>query len=267
MLKSFKIVLLLASAVLLFANGVSGNTYVSLNGQFYITYPDTWEQIDYQTVDLFLSRSGADESMFNYDAVLAPSASSPFFIADYLILTVDKVGKLTETQTDSVLKEYSTAFQAGITYIPTDNFLADLKSNELSYDDKNKVMTVVNDIYQGQEAIKKNLVMLKFYDEGIATFYFYSPDSLFEASKDLFEGIVASFSTENLEAVMPREDVKVADIETDAEGRIKDEGSAFVQYLIYVVFLLLALAAVLILVKRKKKGLVSDQIEEKTEER
>jgi len=251
MLNKKKSVLILAALLSVLATAVYANTYVSLKGQFYVNYPDDWEQIDFNTVDLFLTRSGADEEMYNYDAVLAPSASSPFFATDYLIITVEKTGELTQKQIDSVLADYASSFRKGIAFKETDDFLADLKSNAPTYDADKKVMTVLNDIYQGQDIIKRNLILVKFYEHGLASFYFYSPDSLFESSRKVFEDVFASFSTENLEAVMPREEVKVADIETDAEGRIKEGSGNTVLYLALAVVVCLVLVGVFIRLRKK----------------
>lgn len=251
MLKRIITLVVVATVLVVLAAAVCAKTYVSLNGEFYITYPDDWEQIDYNTVDLFLSRSGADETMYEYDAVLAPSASSPFFTGDYLIVTVEKTGELSNQLIDSVLAEYADSFQKGIANMATDEFMADLKSNSPVYDADKKVMTVLNDIYQGQEIVKKNLIMVKFYEKGIASFYFYSPDSLFQSSKVLFEDIFESLSTENLQAAMPSEEVKVADIETDDEGRLKDSDSNLFLYLAVAVVICFILLGTYVRLKKK----------------
>ncbi len=243
MLKSKNAIFSTIVILMLVAAGLQAATYVSLNGKFLITYPDDWDQIDYNTVDLFLTRSGAEQSMFDYDAVFAPKASSPFFSGDYLILTVEKVGELSALGRDSIIQEFGKTFKSGITYISGDNFTADLQSNVPVYDRNRRIITVVSDVFQGQQPVKKNMIMLKFYDQGIATFYFYSTDSLFESSRRIFEDIAASFSTENIESALPREEVKVADIETDPEGKLKQEDSKTLLYLSIAVFILLVLVA------------------------
>ena len=250
MLRIIKTAALVVLVLLLSSAGAGAETYVSLNGQFYFQYPDQWEQIDFNTVDLFLSSSGASEDMFNYDAVFAPSSSSPFFVGDYLILTVDKAGELSQTQIDSVLNELGNTFRGGINFMETNNFMADLKSDVPSYDRDNKVVTVYNEILQGQEAYKRNLIMWKFYNQGIATFYFYSTDSLFEQSKQTFTDIVSSFSTEDIESALPRQDLKVADLETDEEGNLKESRSRTVLYLAIAVFVLIV-AGVAVAIIRK----------------
>lgn len=250
--KCIKILGLMTLLLALMAGGLQAATYVSLNGEFYITYPDDWEQIDFNTVDLFLRRSSAEPFMFDYDAVLAPSASSPFFSGDYVILTVDKSGKLTSAQIDSVLEILSSTFTAGITYTSSENLTADIESDVPRYDRERKIVSVLNDIYQGQEAVKKNLMLMRFYDKGIATFYCYSTDSLFESSRQVFENMVASLSSENIEQIIPREQVKVADIKVDAEGRVKRDKSWTMLYLAIAVFVLLVLAAVFMKFRKKQ---------------
>lgn len=237
-------------ALLLSFSGAGAKTYVSLSGQFYFNYPDEWEQIDYNTVDLFLSSTGVSQDMYNYDAVFAPSSSGPFFAGDYLILTVTRTGELSQQQIDSILNELGDTFKGGINFMETNNFLADLKSDAPSYDRDNQVVTVYNEILQGQEAFKRNLIMWKFYNQGMATFYFYSTDSLFEQSKQTFTDIVASFSTDDIESALPREDLKVADLETDEEGNLKVSKSRTVLYLAIAVFVLIV-AGVAVAILRK----------------
>lgn len=252
MLKYKNAILLIIVILTLIPAGLQAATYVSLSGEFYITYPDDWEQVDYNTVDLFLTRSGADQSMYDYDAVFAPKSSSPFFVGDYLIMTVEKMGEFSARGRDSVILEFSKTFKSGITYVSSENLIADLESDVPVYDREGKILKVVSDVYQGQQMLKKNMIMLKFYDRGIATFYFYSTDSLFESSRQTFEDIVASFSTEDIESAIPRQEVEVADLEMDAEGNIKQDKPKTILYLSIAVFILLVLVSVFIRLKRKQ---------------
>ncbi len=251
MLKSVKFSTLVLLIWVLLMAGAQANTYVSLNGNFYINYPDDWEQIDYVTVDAFLSRGGAEESMYNYDAVLAPSSSSPFFDTDYLIITLETVGELAEYQIDSILGEFKQDYSRGITYLPFNTMLADIKTSRPAYDTVSQTLSLLNDIYQGQDALKKNLIVMKFYEQGIATFYFFSPDTTFEDSKKTFEDIMASFSTENVKDALPRQSVKVADIDTDEEGRLRESGSKVTFYL-SIAILILLIIVIFVRMKRKR---------------
>ncbi len=205
----------LLSGMLILTALISGNaaasTYVSFKGKFYIEYPDDWLQVPYLTADVFLKKSGSDPSSLNYDAVFAPKSSSPFFANDYLMLTVDTLEWLYDFQIDSVVDEMSKTFGKEVQYFPSWDKPANLQSNTPVYDKKNKIITVINDIVAGGKVVKKNLMVKKFHDKGIANFYFYAPDSTFEKSKTIFQGIVNSFSTENVSQAIPKEAGKVSD--------------------------------------------------------
>ena len=83
---------------------------------------------------------------------------------------------------------------------------------------------------------------MKFYDQGIANFYFYSPDSMYEDSKPIFANIVESFSTENLEAPSTNE-VKVAELEDE-----DDDSSSMLP-----VWISLGVVLLVVITKRRKK--------------
>ena len=236
---------LLLAAVLAASSAADTQTYVSLRGGFYITYPDDWAQVDYWLVDAHLRRNMTDEAILDYDAAFAMKDAPYFYSGDYLILTVDTLGELSDKQIDSVLNELSRSFGAEVSYDPVADFLTDLPSNTLGYDPETRTVTILNEITEQQQLLKKNLLMMKFYNRGIATFYFYSPDSLFETSKSLFEQIVASFSTENVEEALPKEHLKVADLE-DAEGVYGDESKKSKKVYLYIGAALVLLIVVLI---------------------
>ena len=218
--------------------------YVSLNGQFRFTYPDDWEQMDYNTVDAFLAKNRASRESFAYEAVFSPKTNSPFYDGNYLILTVSLVGALDSTQTDSAMNALGRVFGNKVRYYPQSDYIANLNSNTPYFDRKNRVAKIINDLSEGSDPFKKNLLVIKFYDQGMARFYFYSPDSLFDSSRPLFEQMVSSFSTDSLEQSLPKEDVKIADIDTDEEKSNKGSWVA-----IYSVFIVL----IIIIVTRRKK--------------
>ena len=41
-----RLILIAFAATLTLAHGVDAKNFVSFNGQFYLSYPDTWEQIE-----------------------------------------------------------------------------------------------------------------------------------------------------------------------------------------------------------------------------
>jgi hypothetical protein len=233
------------------SSAVLAENYVSWAGGFYISMPDDWEQIDYQTVDVFLISNQAGRDVLDYDAVFAPSSSIPFFTGNYLILTLDTVGELTRTQIDSVLNHMSKTFGRDVKYYPVADFLSDMKSNAPNYDADTRLITVLSDIVAQGKVTKKLMHMTKFYERGLATFYFYSPDSLFDQSKHLFKDIVQSFSTEDIEAAAGHQEVRVADI--DSEEATEDNGDEdslpIVTYIAPIVVIM-----IIIFAARKKRG-------------
>ena len=205
------IIIGLSLLTFLISGNAAADTYVSFKGKFYIQYPEDWLQVPYLTADMFFTRSGSDPSVLNYEAVFAPKTSSPFFATDYFILTVDTMEWLYDYQIDSVVDEMIKTFGKDMEYFPSWDKPTDLKSNTPVYDKKNKILTVINDVVSGDRIVKKNLMVKKFHDKGIANFYFYSPDSTFEQSKTIFHGIVNSFNTENINQAVPKEAGKVSD--------------------------------------------------------
>lgn len=213
--------ILFLTMVLVTTSMAGTNTYVSLKGNFYIIYPDDWAQVDYRLVDAYLLSDKVDKPILDYEAVFAYKDAPFFFSREYLVLTVDTVGDLKEWQIDSVLIELVRSFGKKVQYNKTADYLVDPEPNLPSYDTLTKTVSILNEVNGQGQNLKKNLLMMKFYDRGIATFYFYSPDSTFETSKFLFERIISSFSTENVEAALPKESFKVADLEVgeSAAGR------------------------------------------------
>ncbi|MDF1545377.1 MAG: hypothetical protein P1R58_09775 [bacterium] len=235
-----------ALIALTLALSAAAGEYVSLNGKFRFTYPDDWEQMDYSTVDAFLYNNRASDESFNYEAVFSPKSNSPFHKGDYLILTLDKIGALDSTQTDSLMNSLGRVFGNRVKYYPQSSYIANLKSNTPYFDRANRVAKIINDVSESNDPFKKNLLVYKFYDEGIAKFFFYSPDSLFENSRPVFEQMVATFSTENIDEALPKEEVKIADIDTDKD---EDKGIFGLPIAVFA-----ALVVVFIVIMRKKRA-------------
>ncbi|MDD5424902.1 MAG: hypothetical protein PHN52_00230 [candidate division Zixibacteria bacterium] len=211
-MKKYRPLILTLSMMVLAAAGLAASVnYVSFNGEFYITYPDNWYQVDYNTVDYYLSSIQANRESYQYEAVFAERKSIPFHAGNYLILTLEKVGKLDNRQVDSLLADLDSVFAEGRKYFPSGNLLSDLKSNTLYYDRANKTITLLSEMSDDNQVLKKNIWTMKLYDKGIANFYFYSPDSVYEASKAVLNDIVSSFSTENISQAMPKEQLRISD--------------------------------------------------------
>ncbi|MCK4607408.1 MAG: hypothetical protein KAU35_08950 [candidate division Zixibacteria bacterium] len=243
------IALALLLVILASPSGQADN-YVSWKGGFYITYPDHWKQIDYQTVDVFLYVNQADRDALDYEAVFADSSSRPFFEGSYVILTLDTVAEMSQLYIDSALRDLEEAFNRSFTYSSVADFFADTETNTLNYDDEKRLVTIISDVVKDGQVIKKNLMMMQFYEKGMASFYLYSPDSLFEQAKGLLHDMVISFSTENIEAAAGSQIVRVADAAPEQETAQPDDSEDSSKiYLIVGV----ALAMILFVVIRRLK--------------
>ena len=246
------VIVFMAIAIALTALPVTAqdSVYVSLNGNFRVDIPEGWVQISPNLVDLFLRRNKAGGPVLDYDAVFAPKTSVSFHEGAYCIVTVDKNGEFSEQAIDSVLKSVGSTFGKGIRYFPVADFVADLKSNEPSYDKEAKIISVINNIYDAGNLTKRNMLVWKFYEHGMANFYFYAPDSLFEQSKTVFHSMLSSFSIEDIESYLPQEKLKLADIDVSEQSEQidDDESSTWMLYTGIIIVLILIIAK-----KRRKK--------------
>jgi hypothetical protein len=211
--------------------------FVSYRGEFSIQYPDDWKQVEYNVVDAYLAARQVDASAFRYEAVLASADADPFYTGAYVIVTVDtRGGAMSDSQIDSTLNTLARQFGKGIKYSPVGDLLTNVQSETPGYDRAEKMVSIPNRITDRGEAFKRNLVIMKFYDKGIASFYCYAPDSVFDQHVDDFRSIATSLETENYRDKAPREEVRVADVDTEGGG------------LGVIFWLLIAIAGMLILV-------------------
>lgn len=203
--RALLLLLLVVAVVGLPRSSPEANTFASLTGKFHISYPATWVKVDYNLVDRFLMINKASEGMLNYEAVISDGRFHPFFTGPYFILTVDTLVPMNQYLRDSVLNNMRRTFGKTIKYFPVGDFLTNMESDAPSYDEQQQLITVVSDIKQKQESFKKHILMVKMYDRGVATFYCYTPDSLFEGAMRIFQNVAASFSTENLKEALDRQ--------------------------------------------------------------
>jgi len=195
--------------------------YVSFNGKFHITIPDHWYRADYRTVDFHLQQSTDDREVLNYEALFTPTEGGRFADDVYLLLTIDTIPELSLSQIDSVLRGLTETFGEGLKYAPMNDYLNSMKSDAPVYDAENKTVAVLTNISEQDMLVKKNLMVMKFYENGIANFYFYAPDTLYKRNEPIFASIVSSFSTGDLEAALPREELKVVDLESRQKSNQK----------------------------------------------
>ena len=204
----------LAAGLILLAVGIaSAGTFVSLNGRFLVTYPDDWRQVTFAEVDLVLSMSNARNDTYAYEAVFAPTSSLQFQTGPYVILKVDTVGEMSQKQIDSVVAQLGKSFGGVVRTTSLEKFLTNATDNSPEYVPETQTVAVMSSLSDDDKNPKVSVLAMKFYNRGIANLYFYAPKTQLEQFKPIFKNILASFSTENIDAALPRENVKVANPE------------------------------------------------------
>ena len=193
---------------LLLAATAAAETFVSYNGQFHITCPDTWEQVDYRTADYYIQQATGS---LQYEAVFAAKDSPKVFEGVYVILTLDTNGALTQTQIDSAVGVVRESMDRPLVNLPLDSFPTGLTLNMVAYDTAHQILAAMSDVTDEGTAPRRNILVQKFYDRGMANFYFYSPDSLLSESLTSFTNMLASFSTDM--STVEKKPVKIADLD------------------------------------------------------
>lgn len=231
------------------ASNLSAETYVSFKGGFYFKYPENWIQIDFNTADLFLSRSATDISSMQYEAVFAPAESSPFFAGEYLILKLDTLEWLYEYKEDSIVEAVEANIGQELLQTSVWDHLADTSSIIPVYDKENKIIFIQSDLTQGVEIIKRSIFIKKMYDKGVAEFYFFAPLETFESSKEVFKNIVMSFSTENVNQALPTEELIVAEFDDDTD----DSGTIMIALAAALLIIIAVIVRLKMAAKRKEE--------------
>jgi hypothetical protein len=216
----FNRVTLFGTLMAIFLAGTTlAGTYVSLNGGFHVTYPEDWYQVDYRTVDFYLSQGGSKRVIYNYEVALAPKASLQWNAGPYMMLTIDSIPNMTPKQIDSVLDNLAASVDRPVNKSHLGmTFDAGWRAMEVSYWPDQQVGAVAIEPAISQGDHTRTLVVLKFCPVGTANFYFYAPDSTWDMGKAAFAGIISSFSTAEVDKALPQETLKVADAD-----RMKDE--------------------------------------------
>ncbi|RKX25059.1 MAG: hypothetical protein DRP47_10415 [Candidatus Zixiibacteriota bacterium] len=221
--------------------------HISYKGEFSFDYPNDWRQIDHKIVDLFLIRNNAGKSILDYEAAFGPVGYTPFWKGPYFILSVETDILYSDSQIDSVLQVMSKNFGKGIKYFPVADFLTDMESNSPVYDKDKKIISVASEIIEKGELLKKHLLVMKFFEKGLANFYFYAPDTLFDSSSTVFNNILESFSYGNIDSLLSEESLKTADIDDISSG---SESSKEIPVAVMIGLLIVI---IVIVAKRKKK--------------
>ncbi len=235
--------------LLLLALPAAANQYfISFNGKFYFEYPESWEQVPFTTVNFFLSRQSRDGTIPAYEVVLAPRDTIPFHEQEYLFLTVDTVGELTGAAPDSLMSTLREVFGGEILKQPLSDFANPILQTSIVYDESRGIIATLTGDRFGDEVLRRNLLVIKLYERGVANFYVYSPVERFDKVAALFAGMIGSFSTgEPLpEQIAP---VRVAEIDLESESA---GGSTTIPNWIYIIAAVLLLGIALIAFRRRR---------------
>ncbi|RKX21806.1 MAG: hypothetical protein DRP45_11930 [Candidatus Zixiibacteriota bacterium] len=214
-LKAAGLWILTATVLLCMAVTVSAETFVSFNGNFSFSYPETWIRIDYNTADYYLSQAGGNPE---YEAAFAANDSTAIFQGSYLVLTVDTVGELSTIQIDSVVDLLSSGLNLELAEVTTDEFMTSASDKFVQFSSELKAASAVSILSENSAESRVNLLAVKFYKHGVANFYFYCLESKFDDMAPVFKQIFTSFSDENIEDALKVEPLKIADVNNKTES-------------------------------------------------
>lgn len=210
--------LILAGAFCLLGSAAMAEPFVSFNGQFHFTYPDSWAQIDYQTAEYYLTRGNPDDDV-KFEGVFSERETFILFQGQYLILTVDTVGLLSDQQIDSVLDGLSAEFKRPVKECTPEEFMTESNKDSILFDRTNKLIAIESQVPGDDAGPRINLLVMKIYSRGIADFYYYVPAFEYVAALPVFKAMVTSFSDQEMEAAMHSDEpVIVADLDNDDDG-------------------------------------------------
>jgi hypothetical protein len=208
----FRLGVVLVACLVSLASVTPAKNFVSFNGQFYLTYPDSWEQIDFRSVDFFLTQNNPNPALLAYEAVFAPTSTRPFYEEPYLLLTFDKIGELIGPTRDSALSSIAAGFAARIDSISRSELLAKIRPDAPLYIPEDRMLAVQTDIHEGRVITRRNLLVVRFSQAGLTSFYFYAPDSVWSAALPVFLQIAQSFTPGTQPPNLAPETLKVADL-------------------------------------------------------
>lgn len=205
------------------AISASAGQYYSLVGDFTVSYPDPWYQVDYQTVDYHMSKAGTVDDVPTYEAVFSADRTLAFYETGYVILTLDTIGAMTPHRVDSLLDGWEKTFDHPVRDLALSTPLPDDVANVPCYDRDQELAWVLLDAGAPSGPPIHNLVALKFCERGVASFYCYSPDARFGRDLPVFLQMLRSFTPGDTRSKGSQ--VKVADLDRGASGESSSSAS------------------------------------------
>lgn len=188
----------------------SAENYVNWGKKYYVTIPDDWRQIERFNVENFLILHDKDPKGIEFDIFLCPKDAEPFYSQAYVFISADQLEN-SASFADSIYAGMGRNFDKLIDEMAKAGPISRMKSREPVYDKSTQTLTQVSAINaQGQDQVMT--LVMKFYDYGIATFYFYTTEDKYESFKDKFKEIADSFSGKDLEKAAAGQKPKIVDV-------------------------------------------------------
>ncbi len=238
-------------ATMIIVGAVTAEEYVSWRGSFHITLPEHFDQLDYGMVDGYLRANRADRSVLDYEAVFADTNNLSFPHGEYFLIALEKIIEPSESQIDSVLALVFQSFGMRIRYAPVTDFVTNLSSNKPNYSRDEKIASVITAVAQPDGTSKRNLMMIKFYEEGIVSLFYYAPDSLFDSGVEKMRGVIESLSTEDLDSAATRDKPKITSARPmEKPDRASEDGNSIP----VAVYVGVGVVFIVIIARRRKKS-------------
>lgn len=230
------------------------NNYINWGKKYYITIPDDWRQIDRFNVENFLRLHDKDPEQVDFDVFLCPAAAVPFYSQAYVFISAEEVENSVSIA-DSIQVGMAREFDKLIDETARTGPISRVKSGKPVYDKSTQTITQVSEVNaQGQNQIMT--LVMKFYDFGIATFYFYTTEDKYESFKEKFKEIADSFSDEDLEKASGGAKPKIVDVSdinstTNPPVSLEEKKSFFGGPAPWAV--LISLVVVVLIARRKRR--------------
>lgn len=251
-----RITITLASlAILALTLNAQAENYVNWGKGYYVSIPEDWRQIERFNVDNFLRFHGNDPTASPYDAFFCPVDATPFYSKAYVFVNAELMEN-SIALADSIRLVMEAEFDQMVNELADSSAVTKMKSRKPVYDSKGKTITMVSDMRTGDQD-QTMMLIVKFYNQGIATFYCYTTSEMFDIYRPVFERIRDGFGDEDLDAAAEAEPVKMAKIENASGSSIdgdesSDDSDDSSGGAVWVPFIGLAIILVIIISRKRK---------------
>lgn len=260
--KNNVLVALTISAVFFLGNSLHAENYVNWAKEYYVFIPDDWRIIDRGNSTQFFQSFGDGKKFPEYDVMITPLRVLPFYAQGYLIISSDLTGDTDHETAEKTAKLIDEYFNRSLNMADSAGVMNRKQLVRPTYDRKTRTITQVSQILVAGSA-QTMTFYLKYYDKGVVTLAFYTPDSVYNYYRSDIIAIAASFGSENLEQAAETESLNVVDVKIDSLEESANDAQTSDKKIngqpsgaIYVLFGLgiVAVVGIVVLVRRKKSA-------------